>query len=300
MAKSVHDNWYQRRSILGDRRHVGDRDIPNLHSDGVLESKNSSCRGQSIAGVQQCQKSAILKSLNRMEELVSQIINIIDKQSQNMRELSRQYNTDLEQIRNKYLEKKKATDASWETAIQKMPKQDSKAAHNEKHVVDLGGYDKVVEQEEEHEDSIATEVAKCEYWSKLLPIQSTFLKILREESTNFRSETFDGYDFKHGDCMSAGNSREEVYRSARMLIIKSQEAVSLEFRKKKHKRWRVIVRRQKKPRKDTVPTGFLMAQKILGGRRGEDSPTQGQMWWWRKLCNHEGEETLALVIQNKG
>ena len=68
---------------------------------------------------------------------MAQMINIIDKQSQNMRELSRQNNSDLEQIRNQYLEKKKATDASWETTNQKITKQDSTAAHNDKHVVEM-------------------------------------------------------------------------------------------------------------------------------------------------------------------
>ena len=107
MACLIQNNWYQSHSIFGYWSHNGGQGLPYLASDGVLEPKNNDCRGRSIHGVQQCQHTAIKKISNHMEELVAQIDKTIERYSLDMKEIFRQFNNNLEKIRNKISENKK-------------------------------------------------------------------------------------------------------------------------------------------------------------------------------------------------
>ena len=64
---------------------------------------------------------------------------------------------DLDQFRNKYLEKKKKSDERWEALLKKMSENNSKAAHKEK-VGDLKVSEEVVEKDDEHADYSGNEV----------------------------------------------------------------------------------------------------------------------------------------------
>lgn len=71
MDMKTHNNKYQRRSVLGNRRHVGGRKMSNLNFEGVLEIKNNECRGQNHLRVQQHRKTSISNILNKIENIIA-------------------------------------------------------------------------------------------------------------------------------------------------------------------------------------------------------------------------------------
>ena len=89
-------------------------------------------------------------------------------------------------------------------------KNDLKAAHSVRKAVDLEICDEAVAKTDKHEDSTEIEDADT----------VVIFENLERREHKFSVRNFDRYDFKHGDCMSVGNSKEEVYNSARMLARK--------------------------------------------------------------------------------
>nr|QIA97908.1 hypothetical protein AP_R.00g000080-v1.0.a3 [Amaranthus palmeri] len=120
MAYLVHDNWYQSRSVRGGRRY--DRDIQNLYSDGVLESKTNSIRGPYSAETRQDLQNDFNRVISLMEGLITRINNNIAHQEQMAKQSQANLDQHREQLQQKYLESKKKSDARFDAILQRISK----------------------------------------------------------------------------------------------------------------------------------------------------------------------------------